>query len=108
MEEKIQLSHPEGKHAVRMGADKYKLMRTAILKSLTRKKAMTHGDLLILVLDHFRKNNIRFIGSVEWHLECVKLDLEAKRIITRSKEKGKQMFQLSQQKIITRPGYEKS
>ena len=95
MEEKIQLRHPAGKHAVRMDSDKYQLFRNAILKSLPEGKAVTHGELLKFVLHYLKKNKISFNGSVEWHMETVKLDLEANKLITRVKESGRQYFKLS-------------
>ncbi len=94
MAEKIQLLHPAGKNAVRMDIEKYKPIRAAILKSLSKKKAVTHTELLELVLEYFRKKKIKFNGSVEWYMEGVKLDLEANHLIVRLKEHGKQHFKL--------------
>ena len=94
MVEKIQLRHPAGKHAVRMDIEKYKPIRAAILKCLSRKNAVTHAKLLELVLEYFKKKKIKFVGSVEWYMEGVKLDLEANHLIERFKEHGKQQFKL--------------
>ena len=94
MSEKIQLLHPAGKHAVRMDIEKYKTIRAAILKCLPKKKAVTHGELLELVLEYFKNKKIKFNGSVEWYMEGVKLDLEANNLVVRFKEHGKQYFKL--------------
>ena len=94
MEEKIQLLHPTGKHNVRMDFEKYKAIRAAILKCLSKSKAVTHGELLELVLEYFKKKKIKFDGSVEWYMEGVKLDLEANHLVVRFKEHGKQYFKL--------------
>ena len=94
MSEKIQLLHPAGKLAVRMDIEKYKTIRAAILKSLPNKKAVTHGELLELVLEYLKNKKIKFNGSVEWYMEGIKLDLEANNLVLRLKEHGKQYFKL--------------
>jgi hypothetical protein len=98
MEEKVQLIHPEGKHAVRMPVEKYELLRKAILKCLAGKDPVTHTELSELVHNYLKKNKLSFNGSVDWHMESVKLDLEARKLVTRTKVKGKQMFGLTKQK----------
>ena len=90
---KIQLSHPAGKKAVRIDKDKYDLLSKAILRCLTN-KSLTHTELFAAILADFKKRNIKFEGSVEWYMESVKLDLEAKRFIERVKEKYQLKFQL--------------
>lgn len=80
---KIELIHPEGKKAVSMDADKYELIAGAILGLLTDGTEISHNDLLIGVKDNFSKRQITFAGSVNWHLEWVKLDLEARGKIKR-------------------------
>lgn len=63
---------------------KYQQLEQAILVCLNTTSAITHKELFVLVEQHFKQNKIKFKGSLEWHLEWVKLDLESKRKITRT------------------------
>lgn len=83
MESKIQLKHPAGKKAVNMDKQKYDLLKNFIMSYLKTKSEATHTEILKSLTDDFKKNNIQFQGSVEWHLEWVKLDLEARKMIKR-------------------------
>jgi len=94
MEAKIQLSHPEGKKAFNIAAEKYEVMRNAIHHCL-KGHTLTHKEMLEAVNVHLKKNKIKFDGSVEWYMEGVKLDLEAKKIVKRVKDGAKLKFQLS-------------
>jgi hypothetical protein len=82
MEQKIQLMHPAGKHAVRMDKNKYDILRKVILRSL-KAGELTHKELHKAVLADFKRTKIKFEGSVEWYMESVKLDLEATKAIER-------------------------
>lgn len=93
MSDKIQLLHPAGKHAVRMDKDKYDEISNAILLCL-KKGALTHKEMLEGINSDFKKNKIKFEGSVEWYMESVKLDLEAKKKVERIKENSKLKFRL--------------
>jgi hypothetical protein len=83
MEPKIQLNHPAGKKAVSMDKHKYDVLKKSLLTILKTKGEMTHTEILRCVLEDFKKNKIKFEGSVEWNMEWVKLDLEAKKEIER-------------------------
>lgn len=85
MEQKIQLKHPEGKKAVRMSKAKYDVLKKALLNYLKKKGGSTHTEIWHEVADDFKINNIKFEGSIQWHMEWVKLDLEANKIIERVK-----------------------
>ena len=93
MSEKIQLKHPEGKHAVRIEREKYDIMSKAILVCL-KPGALTHKEMLAEVHSYFKKNKIKFSGSVEWYMESVKLDLEANKKVERVTESSKLKFRL--------------
>ena len=82
MEQKIQLTHPAGKHAVRMDKNKYDILRKAILRSL-KVGELTHTELYKTVLADFKRTKTKFEGTVEWYMESVKLDLEATNVIER-------------------------
>ena len=92
MEERIQLKHPAGKHAVTMAKDKYEVMSKAIIKSLKKHGDVTHTEMTQAVKDYFKKNKIKFEGAVEWYMESVKLDLEANKIIERISGKPAQKY----------------
>jgi hypothetical protein len=82
MNTKIQLKHPAGKKAVTMEAGKYSVMKDAILKRLA-KGGSTHTEMLRGITEDFATSGTKFPGSIEWHMEWVKLDLEAKHQIRR-------------------------
>ena len=94
MSEKIQLKHPEGKHAVKIEKDKYDVMSKAILTCL-KPGELTHKGMLVEVHSYFKKNKIKFSGSVEWYMELVKLDLEANKKVERVTEDSKLKFRLA-------------
>jgi hypothetical protein len=96
MEAKIQLLHPAGKKAFKIDAGKYKVMSHAIIHCL-KKQALTHKEMLDAINAYFKKGKIKFEGSVEWYMEGVKLDLEAKKIVKRIKEGSRLKFQLNSQ-----------
>jgi hypothetical protein len=58
------------------------------LKSLEIKGESTHSEILESVSDLFKRDKVKFEGSVEWHLEWVKLDLEARNMIKRVSDKS--------------------
>jgi hypothetical protein len=90
---KIQLLHPAGKNAFKIDAGKYEVMSNAIVHCLN-KQALTHKEMLEAINVYLKKNKIKFDGSVEWYMEGVKLDLEAKKIVKRIKEGSKLKFQV--------------
>ena len=83
MKAKIQLKHPASKKAVTMAAGKYSLMMKAILARLAKGES-THSEMLHDVAADFARKGREFPGSIEWHMEWVKLDLEAKKKIRRT------------------------
>ncbi|MCW5909774.1 MAG: hypothetical protein KIT62_01810 [Cyclobacteriaceae bacterium] len=58
-------------------------MRAEIIKYLTENPAGTFSDVVKAVARDFKEKKITFDGSLNWHLEWVKLDLEAQQIIMR-------------------------
>ncbi len=83
MEQKIQLKHPAGKKAINMDKEKYEYMKKAILNCLEKEGESTHKEMLENITENFKMNKTLFEGSIEWHMEWVKLDLEARKKITR-------------------------
>lgn len=84
MDNKLQLLHPAGKKAVKMDMDKYASIKASLLSVLQSLSATTHKQLFEAISEDFKRNNIAFEGSLEWHMEWVKLDLEARKEITRN------------------------
>ena len=83
METKVQLTHPRGKRAISMDKVKYDLIKKPLLQFLKSKKEGTHKEMYQAIMEDFKKNKIKFSGAVEWHLEWVKMDLEATHVIKR-------------------------
>ena len=94
MEQKIQLTHPQGEKAVRIDKAKYDTMKKTILKTLKKNAELTHTEMLKSIVDDFKKNKVKFEGAVGWYMEWVKLDLEANKIIERFTDKSKLKFRL--------------
>lgn len=78
-EDRIKTKHPEGKSGVSISKEKYDVIRNAIIDCLKEKGEMTYTE---LTKDISEKPN-KFKGSINWYVECVKLDLEAMKIIER-------------------------
>jgi hypothetical protein len=95
MDQKIQLLHPAGKKAVSIHKDKYDVLKKVIINSLKTKGESTHSEMVDFITDDFRKNKIKFEGSLEWYLEWVKLDLEARKEIRRVDDKSPVRFILA-------------
>ena len=83
MNKKIQLLHPDGKKAVSMDPEKYTVLKKALLNFLRANGESTHTEILEAITEDFKKNKTLFGGSVAWHLEWAKLDLEARKEIKR-------------------------
>ena len=94
MEQRILLKHPEGKKAVSMNKSKYDALKNALLNLLKKNGELTHIELLDAITGDFKKNKIKFEGSIQWHMEWVKLDLEANKIIERVARTSPQKYTL--------------
>ena len=83
MNEKVQLKHPLGKKPISMSKEKYDLLRPAVLRCLRKKGEATFRELSSAIEKEFKTKGQTFQGSLPWHLEWVKLDLEARNVIRR-------------------------
>ena len=99
MATKIQLQHPTGKKAVRMEQGKYDVLKGCLLQHLQTNGPSTHAEILQAITADFQKNGTVFAGSVAWHLEWVKLDLEARREIARTGYKAPVKFRVVQSEM---------
>ena len=84
MAEKILTKHPQGKNGVNISRAKYDVMRSTISDCLRGAKELTHAELDRCVSQQLEG---KFDGAISWHMECVKLDLEARRLIERTDTK---------------------
>lgn len=83
-EETIQTLHPqEGKTNKRISLSKYEFIRDLLLAILAD-KPLTHTELMETL---YQQVNDQFEGGVQWYGETVKLDLEARNRIVRTKTK---------------------
>lgn len=95
MEKKIKLQHPAGKKAVSMDKEKYDIIEKSLLNGLKTDGVLSHKDMLRVLTEDFKNNEQGFEGSIEWHMEWVKLDLEARKKITRIADTAPIKFRLS-------------
>lgn len=83
-EEQIQTLHPlSDKTNKKISLAKYHQIRDALLEILA-KKELTHTDLMEELYAQVKDT---FVGGVQWYGETVKLDLEARKVIERTKTK---------------------
>jgi len=82
MEGRILTLHPEGKTGVNIAKDKYEAMKAAILDQLAASGPQSHADFRKAINDRLEGT---FDGSINWYLESVKLDLEARGVITHNR-----------------------
>lgn len=82
--ETIQTLHPiEGKTNKKIDLDKYKFIKEHLL-NIIDKSEPTHTELMEELFSRVKDD---FKGGVQWYGETVKLDLEARQIIERTKTK---------------------
>ena len=80
----IQTLHPhEGKTNKKIALDKYNYIKENLLSILTEYE-LTHTELME---ELYRRVKNDFEGGVQWYGETVKLDLEARKLIIRTKTK---------------------
>lgn len=77
----VRTRHPAGKSGRSIAKPKYDSMKRAML-SVLRGRELTHTELMRALADKLQGN---FDGNVSWYGETVKLDLEARRILERTK-----------------------
>ena len=95
MKGKMQLKHPRGKKPVSMSKEKYLLLKPAILKCLRTTGEATFGEITRAIAKGFNTKGQKFQGSLPWHLEWVKLDLEARKVIRRVPDTTPQQYMLA-------------
>ncbi len=80
----IQTLHPQpSKTNKKISLEKYNFIKKNILDILI-KSELTHSELMEKLYSRVKDN---FEGNVQWYGETVKLDLEARKLIERTKSK---------------------
>ncbi|HLO43321.1 MAG TPA: hypothetical protein VK175_03240 [Leadbetterella sp.] len=83
-EEQIQTLHPvAGKTNKKISLAKYNQIKDALLGILSNNE-LTHTELMEALYAEVKDT---FVGGVQWYGETVKLDLEARKAIERTKSK---------------------
>ena len=90
--EKILTLHPRGRQGVNMPIEKYEKVKWAIIGILKQKDEITFNE---LVKDIEIRLGNTFNGSIPWHTTTVKLDLEARNIITSKQSNSVQKISLN-------------
>jgi hypothetical protein len=92
---RVQLKHPRGKKAVTMSEETYDLLKPSLLNCLRGKGEATFTEILEGCAADLKRAGTPVKGSLAWHLEWVKLDLEARKLIRRSSDSTPQKYRLS-------------
>ena len=89
----------KGKHSTRIDAERYEVMRKALLKAIPLTRAgVRFMDLFDTITRHLPRAGLPGAGSLSWTLTTVKLDLEARGLIERVPDSVPQRL-----RRITRP-----
>jgi hypothetical protein len=87
--EKIQTLHPNvDKTGKRIAIEKYNALKQQMLLVL-KGTELTHTELMEQLYHNLKDS---FEGNVQWYGETVKLDLEARQLIERTKTKPEKYF----------------
>jgi hypothetical protein len=82
--EHIQTLHPQpGKINKRISLEKYTVIKENIL-AILKESELTHTELMEQLYSNIKGS---FVGGIQWYGEVVKLDLEARKKIERTKTK---------------------
>ncbi len=92
--QKIQTLHPiEGKINKSISIQKYEYVKRHLLEIISQQE-LSHTELMEALYQNIKQD---FEGGVQWYGEVVKLDLEARKIIERTKSKPEK-YKLSNSK----------
>jgi hypothetical protein len=89
----IDLSHPDAdRQGVSLDQAKREVIQAAILEVLRRHEKLTYEDLARAVEQKLAR---KFDGSIRWYVTTVKLDLEARHVIERVKDRRREFVRLA-------------
>jgi hypothetical protein len=89
-DDKILTRHPRGKSGRSIDRDKYETVKQALMTAL-RDGDLTHTELMERVAGLLRG---KFDANVSWYTETVKLDLEARKLVSRTTSSKPQKYHL--------------
>ena len=89
--EKVEVGNPNTGRKIQIDEETWNLFHRAIKDSLKNGKALTFSELVEAIEIYFKKNKIKFSGSVGWYAVTVKHDLDVKKILKVYTEKGKKL-----------------
>jgi hypothetical protein len=93
MNTKVYAQHPDtNKQGVNINQAKRDIVQAAILEALRRHEKLTFEDLARTVE---QKLSGKFDGSIRWYVTTVKLDLEARHVIERVKDRRREFVRLA-------------
>lgn len=93
MNAKVYMQHPDPtKQGVNIDQAKREVIQAAILEVLRRHEKLTFEDLARQVEQKLAR---KFDGSIRWYVTTVKLDLEARHVIERVKDKRREFVRLA-------------
>ncbi len=84
--------HPENKKGVNISLAKYNIIKDFIIKTLKKHGELSFEKLTDLAIAELTE---KFDGKVIWYIVTVKLDLEARKIITRIPKTSPHKLKLS-------------
>ena len=94
-EGRIRTLHPDSrKRGINIEAEKYQMIRSAILRNLQEQPQMKFMDLLQNIEEELQDS---FDGSINWYVTTIKLDLEARNEIQRVPDRQPQYLRLNPQ-----------
>ena len=93
MEEKIRTLHPDGKQGVNISRQKYNQIKSFILEIISCRGTVSYRELNAIAKAQLGKV---FDGSVSWYIVTVKLDLEARGVLKRIRQKSGHALQLTE------------
>jgi hypothetical protein len=92
---KVECLNPNTGGSMNIDKEVYNLFSKAIYDTLKVGKAITYSQIVEGVKDCFKKQKIKFDGSVEWYTVTVKHDMHARGVLNVYTEKGKKLHSLS-------------
>lgn len=94
--EKIQIKHPDPtKKTVAIGKEKYEILKKSLIEGFKFQQVMTFKEMLRIVTEDLKNQNIIFQGSIQWHLAWVQTDMEARDELIKDSTSSPQKFKLA-------------
>ena len=92
--QKVECLNPNTGGTMNIDKNIYDLISKAIYHTLKSGKSLTYSEIVEGIHDHFKKQKIKFEGSIPWYAVTVKHDMHARGIIEVFTEKGRKMHKL--------------